>query len=66
MTRSIDVVVMARSIDVSTHQIIGGRDEQEDVILVAQCGRYTVAVARDATDRTLTYPAMLDAATMRP
>lgn len=47
MTRSIGVVVMARSIDVTTHQIIGGRDEQEDVILVAQCGRYTVAVIAD-------------------
>ena len=29
-------------------------------------GRYTVAVARDATDRTLTYPVTLDAATMQP
>ena len=29
-------------------------------------GRYTVAIARDATDRTLTYPVTLQPATMRP
>lgn len=38
---------MSRPIDASTYQIIGGREEQQDIMLVVQHGDYTLAVIAD-------------------